>query len=95
MVYTGKSALYLDRKGGIKSSRVNILDYGIPSCTLSPPIYMCGPYGANYDSEKIMLYPVYSREAVMECESLKWYYESIESQHMAHSIDIGYNPNEE
>ena len=71
MVYTGKSALYLDRKGGIKSSRVNILDYGIPSCTLSPPIYMCGPYGADYGGDEMTLYPVYSRELVRECESFK------------------------
>ena len=30
-----------------------------------------------------------------ECESFKWYYKSIKSQHLAHSSDVVYAPNEE
>ena len=51
----------MDRKGSIKMARVDRLDDGIPRSTLSLPIYICGPYGANYDNNKMMMYPVYSR----------------------------------
>ena len=47
--------------GGIHTSRLNILDDGIPSSTLSLPIYMCGPYGSNYVGDEMILYSVYSR----------------------------------
>ena len=79
--------------GGIHTSRLNILDDGIPSSTLSLPIYMCGPYGSNYGGYERLMYPFYSRELVRDCESFKQYYESIEPPHMAHSSDFGYAPN--
>ena len=65
--------------GGIKPDRVKILDNVIPSSTLSLPIYMCGTYGSNYDGYERLMYPLYSRELVRECESFKCNYESIES----------------
>ena len=79
--------------GVIKPARVKILDNVIPSSTLSLPIYMCGPYGSNYDGYERLLYKLYSRELVRECESLKCDCEIIESPHMAHSSDVGYAPN--
>ena len=57
--------------GGIKPDRVNILDNLIPSSTLSLPIYMCGPYGYNYDGCERMMNPLYSRELVRDFESFK------------------------
>ena len=65
--------------GGIKLDRVKILDNVIPSSTLSLPISMCGTYGSDYDGYERLLYPLYSREFVRECESFKCNYESIES----------------
>ena len=54
----------MDRKGSIKMARVDRLDDGIPSSTLSLPINMCGPYGANNYGDEMTLYPVYSRKLV-------------------------------
>ena len=53
--------------GGIQPARMNIRDNEIPSSTLSLTIYMCGPYGANYDGEEMMMYSVYYRGSVREC----------------------------
>ena len=58
-------------EGFIQPYSVMILDDEIPSSTLSFPIYMCGPYGANYDDDEMTMYPVYSSESVREFESFK------------------------
>ena len=76
-MYNGQTEFSLERMGGMQTASSKILDEGITSSKLSLTIYMCGPYGANYDGDKITLYSVYSRELVRECDSLKWDHGSI------------------
>ena len=51
-------------KRGIQPARVNILDGEITSSTPSLPLYMSVPYGADYDGDEMLLYPVYYSELV-------------------------------